>query len=85
VRNTDLPEWMKPSKAGVIVTGKGWQHPDGSSQVYLEVVETGKKIDATVLNWLFKLHLRSGISMKIQISGGFNWYGSKEFFEGTRN
>ncbi len=84
LRNTDIPEWLKPNKAGVIVTGKEWQHPDGSTRVYLEVVETGKKIDSTVLNWLFKLHLRSNIPLKIQVDGGLNWYGTLDFFEATK-
>jgi hypothetical protein len=75
---------MKPNKAGVIVTGMGWDQPDGSKQVYLEVTETGKKIDSTVLNWLFKLHLRAGIPLKIQIDRGYNWYGPKEFIEATK-
>ena len=81
LKNTDIPEWMKPNKAGVIITGMGWDRPDGSKQVYLEVTETGKKIDSTVLNWLFKLHLRAGIPLKIQIDRGYNWYGPKEFFQ----
>jgi hypothetical protein len=75
---------MKPSKSGVIVTGKEWIHPDGSKQIYLDVIETGQKIDSSVLNWLFKLHLRTGISIKVQIDRGCNWYGPKEFFEVTK-
>jgi hypothetical protein len=79
--NAEVPEWMKPSKSGVILAGKQRKGPDGSSQTYLEVLEMGKKIDATVLNWLFQLYLRTNVPMKIQIGGGYNWYGTTEFFD----
>jgi hypothetical protein len=81
LKNTDVPEWMKPSKSGVIITGKQSEHQDGSKHVYLDVVETGRKIDATVLNWLFRLYLRTSIPIKVQIDGGYNWYGTTEFFQ----
>jgi hypothetical protein len=75
---------MKPSKAGVILTGKEWEDADGTKQVFLEVLEMGKKIDSTVLNWLFRLHLRTAIPMKIQIDGGHNLYGTDEFIKAIK-
>jgi hypothetical protein len=75
---------MKPSESNVIITGKQSEHPDGSKHVYLEVTEMGKKIDATVLNWLFRLYLRTNIPIKVQIGGGYNWYGTAEFFDTTK-
>ena len=83
LKNPDVPEWMKPSESNVILTAREWTHPDGSKHAYLNVVEMGKKIDSSVLNWLFRLYLRTQIPMKIQIDGGLNWYGSQEFFEAT--
>jgi len=79
--NTEVPEWMKPSKSGVILTGKQRDSPDGTKQTYLEVLELGKKIDSTVLNWLFRLYLRTGVPIKVQIDGGYNWYCTTEFFQ----
>ena len=79
--NPEVPEWMKPSDSGVILTGKQRESPDGSKQTYLEVLELGKKIDSTVLNWLFRLYLRTNIPIKVQIDGGYNWYGTTEFFQ----
>ena len=79
LRNDNVPEWMKPSESGVILTGKEWEDANGTKQVFLEVLEMGKKIDSTVLNWLFRLHLRTAIPMKIQIGGGHNLYGPAEF------
>jgi hypothetical protein len=79
--NTEVPEWMKPSKSGVILTGKQREGPDGTKQTYLEVLELGKKIDSTVLNWLFRLYLKTGVPMKIQIGGGYNLYGNDSFFD----
>jgi hypothetical protein len=76
--------WMKPSESGVIISGKEWEDAEGSKQVYLEVTETGRKIDSTVLNWLFRLYLRTAIPMKVQIGGGHNGYGTNEFFEATK-
>jgi hypothetical protein len=74
---------MKPSESNVILTAREWTHPDGSKHAYLNVVEMGKKIDSSVLNWLFRLYLRTQIPMRIQIDRGLNWYGSQEFFEAT--
>jgi hypothetical protein len=84
LKNDNVPEWMKPSESGVIITPKDWTHPDGSKQVFLEILEMGKKIDSTVLNWLFRTYLRTQVPMKIQIEGGYNWYGTNEFFESTK-
>jgi hypothetical protein len=81
LKNNNVPEWMKPSKSGVIITGKDWTHPDGSKQVFLEILEMGKKIDSTVLNWLFRTYLRTQVPMKIQIGGGFNLYGNQAFLD----
>jgi len=85
ILNGEIPEWMKPNKSNVIITRRDWDHPDGSKQMYLDVVEIGTKIDSTVLNWFFMFHLRTQIPLKIQIERGFNWYGSKEFIEATGN
>jgi len=84
LKNDNVPEWMKPSESGVIITTKDWTHPDGSKQVFLEILEMGKKIDSTVLNWLFRTYLRTQVPMKIQIGGGYNWYVTNEFFESTK-
>jgi hypothetical protein len=76
--------WMKPSESGVIISGKEWVDTDGAKQVFLEVLEMGKKIDPTVLNWLFRLYLRTAIPMKIQIDGGYNLYGTAEFLNAIK-
>jgi hypothetical protein len=81
LRDTDVPEWLKPSESGVIITAREWDHPDGSKQTYLDVVETGRKIDSSVLNWFFRLYLRTQIPLKIQIGGGQNLYGTEEFIK----
>ena len=79
--NTEVPEWMKPNESGVILTGKQKEGPDGTIFQYLEVLEMGKKIDSSILNWLFRLYLRTGVPVKVQIDGGFNWYGNEAFFD----
>jgi hypothetical protein len=82
--NEEVPGWLKPNKSGVILTGKQKESPDGTIFQYLEVLELGKKIDSTVLNWLFRLYLRTNIPIKVQIDGGYNWYGTAEFFDTTK-
>jgi hypothetical protein len=75
---------MKPSESKVIITGGEWNHPDGSRRIFLDVVEMGQIINSSALNWLFKLHLKTQIPLRIQINRGHNWYGPKEFFEATK-
>ena len=84
LKSDNLPMWMKPSESGVIISGKDWVDADGAKQVFLEVLEMGKKIDPTVLNWLFQLYLRTAIPMKIQIDGGHNLYGTAEFLNAIK-
>lgn len=72
--NNDLPEWMKPTLSGVIVTRRKW-----SLGEYLEILETDRKIDSEVLNWFFIYHLVNNIPMRIQVSRGWTNYGPIEF------
>ena len=81
--NNDIPEWMKPNKSNVIVSGMKYSHPNGSEGMYLEVTEMGKTIDAKILNWFFKLHVNKQVQIKIQVEGGWSWFGTKEFLEVT--
>lgn len=71
----EIPEWLKPNLSKVIIVERSWE---GHSN-YLEVFETGEKIDSTVLSWFFEYHLNTGNNISIQISGGWSHYGSEEF------
>lgn len=73
----NIPEWMKPNESGVILVFK---ELDGVS--YLEATEAGKKIDSEVLSWLFSAVTKKIVqNLKYQVNGGWNYFGTKEFFE----
>jgi hypothetical protein len=74
--NLEIPEWLKPNISKVIITKRKW-----SGGNYLEVLECGQKMDSIVLNWLFHYHYTTTIPIKVQISGGWTNYGSKEFLD----
>lgn len=78
--NYEIPEWMKPNIAKVIITKRPWTGGE-----YLEVSEMGEKIDSTILNWFFMYHCVSNIPVRIQVCGGWNNYGSLEFREEILN
>lgn len=76
LKNKDIPEWMKPNLSRVIITKRKY---DGGE--YLEVHEMGKKIDSTVLNWLFVYHYTTDIPLRVQVNGGWNNFGPSEFLK----
>jgi hypothetical protein len=72
-----IPEWMKPNKIGTILKER---ELDGIK--YLEVTEAGKKLDSEVLTWVFNSMVNKTFeNIKYQVSGGWNYFGTKEFFE----
>jgi len=72
--NNDIPEWLKPDLSKVIL----YRRTVGDLE-YVNVVETGVKIDSTVLNWIVLHALQSGLNIRYQVDGGFNYIGSPEF------
>lgn len=81
IKNDLFPEWLKPELSKVILTLRSWGEND--ENVYIEVLECGQKIDASVLNWLFLDFLNHNRCYKIQVDGGWNNYGTPEFIEWT--
>lgn len=74
--NMEIPEWMKPNLSKVIITRFPWKNG-----FYLTITEAGQKIDSVVLNWLFHYHYTTNIPIKVQVSGGWMNYGTKEFLD----
>lgn len=70
----EVPEWMKPSTAKVILSWKGWSGGD-----YLEVKECGEKIDSTVLNWVYIFAGQNNINLAIEVSGSWYFRGPQDF------
>lgn len=77
IQNLDFPEWMKPTNSKVILRFLSWGKD--SKNIFLEARECGEKIDPNALNFLFSYHMRTNIPIKIQIDGGWNFYGPIEF------
>jgi hypothetical protein len=81
--NNGIPEWIKPSQSGIIITTKSW----GNNRYYWFVVECGKKIESDVLHWLILYCEKNLIPLEYQVNGNFYRRGPKEFiqyFEGKR-
>jgi hypothetical protein len=75
--NDDIPEWLKPNLSKVIIV----QRNNEKVGDYIEVYETGQKIDSTVLSWFFEYHLSTKTNISIQIAGGWMNYGTNEFLK----
>jgi hypothetical protein len=71
-----IPEWLKPNNSGVICTRR---KINGIS--FLDVVECGKQINSSVLNWLILEHINTGQNLRYRINGGINFIGQKDFIE----
>lgn len=76
----DIPEWLKPSTAKVILSWKGWSGGD-----YLEVKECGEKIDSTILNWVYIFAGQNNINLAIEVCGRWYFRGPQEFTEEVTN
>lgn len=66
----NFPEWLKPSNSGVIITKR--IPPEGEEHAIYHVVETGKKMDSSVLNWLIHWALKNQVNIQYQIEGKFH-------------
>lgn len=73
-----LPEWMKPSESGVIISERTWG-PD--KKPYWEMLEMGKPIKSSVLIWFMLYHTQSNIAMSIQVERGWYYFGPPDFVQ----
>lgn len=74
LQNDELPEWLKPDLANIIITKRRANNIE-----YLEVLETGQTIASNIFNWLILWTLANGINLHYQVAGGWNFIGSDEF------
>lgn len=74
--NPDLPEWMKPNLSNVIITRK--TTPD-DKLTYCEVVETGRLIESTTLNWIIHWALQNKVNIVYEVQGQMYKLGNAEF------
>ena len=75
-----MPAWLKPNKSNVILRMK---YLDNIK--YLEIIEAGEKLSAEVLSWALSLIVKKEIeNIKYQISGGWCYFGTEEFYNAIR-
>ena len=73
--NKDFPEWLKPNLSKVIIYER-----EIKEHKYWEVVETGEKMDATILSWIFMQYVDGYVTnIHYRIDSGWNMIGSKEW------
>jgi len=71
-----FPMWMKPSVSGVIVTRRV---VEGSGVLYYTVLEAGRKIESSVLNWVVQWALGTQSNIHYEVGGKSYMIGSSEF------
>ena len=75
--DTIFPDWLKPHLSNVIITKKV---PDDVKLTHYTVVETGVKMDATVLNWIILWSIRENINLIYCIDGEKHCLGDEHFY-----
>lgn len=72
--NKHLPEWMRPSRCGVILTQNIIENI-----TYIRMSETKEKVDASVLSYVIQSCLSNKANLLYQVEGGWNTIGSEDF------
>jgi hypothetical protein len=76
LKNDNFPEWMKPNISNVIIAPRVQ-----NNILYYIAIETGKKIDIIVLNWLIQEILKRGLNLYYYIEGVGYKIGSQDFID----
>jgi hypothetical protein len=77
-----FPSWMKPNLSNVIITKVSISIPFdlGMNKIeYYDVIETGGKIDSSILNWLITWTIDNKTNLIYEVDGGRHAIGSEEF------
>ena len=75
-----FPEWTKPSIAKVLAR----KHTTPKGIEYYIIFECGQKIDAVILNHFIMYSLNNSVNISIQVNGGWNNFGTREFLEDVK-
>ena len=68
---------MKPNKFGVIIRER-----EIDDVKFLEITEAGQKLDSEILAWaLNAMSDKVFVNLKYQVSSGWNYFGTEEFFQ----
>jgi len=69
-----FPEWMKPNLSKII----GIRKTAENGEPVVEIRECGRKIDSTVLNYLFMYAIQKQINISVEVDGYvYNYYFSE--------
>lgn len=63
-----FPLWMKPNLSNVIITLRSIVN-NNKEYFYYDVIETGKKMESEVLNWIIHWALSSNINIRYEVCG----------------
>lgn len=74
----EIPSWLKPSLSNIIISKRKIENIE-----YLEVIETGIKIDSSVLNWLVQYSILQNVNILYFVDGGVNRIGQQDFLKAT--
>ena len=73
----NIPEWLKPNISKVILTKRTIENIE-----YIDVEETGEKLDSSVLSWLFFKYTDGTFpNICYRIDGGRHFFGSQEYID----
>lgn len=78
--NKAMPLWMRPDKSKVILVNKEFK-----GLKYLEMLETGQKVDSSILSWVLQICLNNNVNIAYEVGGGINYFGSTEFINAISN
>ena len=74
LKDTSIPEWLKPELTNVIID----EHFVGDIP-YIRATEAGATIGSDVLTWLIKYAKVNNKNLYWEVSGGKHWIGTREF------
>ena len=72
-----IPEWIKPSLSGIIITRRHWGK--NKEYIYWAVVECGTPMRADVLHWLLIFCEQNSINLEYEFNFRIHRKGSIEF------
>ena len=82
LKEPDLfPAWMNPTESNVICTEREWVDDDGSDQLYLEFISTGKEISLKTYHWIMKMHYEQKIPIVIEVFKELCAFGPDNFID----
>lgn len=74
LNNKDIPDYMRPDMSGIILTDKVFKNLP-----YIQMVETGRKVDSTILAQVIQYSFLNGKNIEYMVDGVTYHLGSADF------